>query len=134
MALLVPNVGEELALKNFLNHTAPQSQLMKLYTNNITPGETDTHSTYTEMSTQGYASKALTGSSWVITPGAPTSAAYAEQTWTFDGTGGSTSVYGYYVVQTTSGVLMWAERFSDGPYTIANNGDQIKITPTITAD
>ena len=85
------------------------------------------------MSTQGYASKALTGTSWVVTPGAPTSAAYAQQTWTFDGTGGSTVVYGYYVVQASSGVLMFAERFGTPP-TIVNNGDQIKVTPTITAD
>jgi hypothetical protein len=41
----------------------------------------------------------------------------------------SQNVYGYFVVQTTSGILLWAERFSDGPYPIANNGDQIKVTP-----
>lgn len=90
MAGLIPNAGEELALKNFLNHTAPQDQVLKLYVNDVTPGETDTAASYTEMSTQGYVSKALTGTSWVVTPGAPTSAAYAQQTWTFDGTGGAT--------------------------------------------
>lgn len=130
---LVPDTGETLALKNFLNHTAPQDQLLKLFVNNVTPAEGDTAASYTEMSTQGYASKALTGTSWVVTPGAPTSAAYAQQTWTFDGTGGSTVVYGYYVVQASSGVLMFAERFGTPP-TIVNNGDQIKVTPTITAD
>jgi len=57
---------------------------------------------------------------------------YAEQTWTFTGSFGAT-VYGYYVVQTTSGILMWAERDAS-PYTPANNGDQIKLTPKITAD
>ena len=133
MAGLVPNAGEELALKNFLNHTAAQDQTLKLFVNNVTPAEGDTAGSYTEMSTQGYASKALTGTSWVVTPGAPSSAAYAQQTWTFDGTGGATVVYGYYVVQAVSGVLMFAERFATPP-TIANNGDQIKLTPTITAD
>jgi len=32
------------------------------------------------------------------------------------------------------GELVYAERFTDGPYVIVNNGDLIKITPTITAD
>lgn len=130
---LVPDTGETLALQNFLNHTAPQDQLLKLFVNNYTPVEGSVAADFTEMSTQGYASKALTGTSWVVTPGAPTSAAYAQQTWTFDGTGGSTVVYGYYVVQASSGVLMFAERFGTPP-TIVNNGDQIKVTPTITAD
>ena len=72
MAGLVPDTGETLALKNFLNHTAPQDQVLKLFVNNGTPAEGDTAASYTEMSTQGYASKALTGTSWVVTPGAPT--------------------------------------------------------------
>lgn len=133
MAGIVANAGEELALKNFLNHTAPQNQVLKLFVNNVTPAEGDTAASYTEMSTQGYASKALTGTSWTVTPGAPSSASYAQQTWTFDGTGGATTVYGYFVVQAVSGILMFAERFASPP-TIVNNGDQIKLTPTITAD
>ncbi len=133
MAGIVGNAGEVLALKNFLNHTAPQDQVLKLFANDVTPAEGDTAASYTEMSTQGYASKSLTGTSWTVTPGAPSSASYAQQTWTFDGTGGATVVYGYFVVQAVSGVLMFAERFASPP-TIANNGDQIKLTPTITAD
>lgn len=132
MALLTPNQGEDLALKAFLNHTAPQNQELKLYTNNITPAETDVEGGYTEAAGNGYADIALTGSSWVLTPGAPTEAAYPQQTYTFTGALGN--VYGYYVTQVTSGKLLWAERFSDGPYNIQNNGDQIKITPKITCD
>lgn len=127
--LVVPNVGEGRMLHNFLNKTAAEDQTVKLYVNNITPSETDTDSTYTEMSTQGYADKDLTGASWSVTEGAPSFGSYAQQVWTFDGTGGTTNVYGYYVVQQSSGILLWAERFSDGPYTVTNNGDQIKITP-----
>ena len=73
---------------------------------------------------------AWTGTSWTPDPGPPYSAVYAQQTWTFDGTGGATTVYGYYVVQAGSGELMFAERFGTPP-TIASNGDQIKLTPTI---
>ncbi len=132
MALVVPNAGEADGLNYFVNKTAPQNLVLRLYTNNVTPGETDTAATYTEASGNGYASVTLTGASWVITEGAPSNAAYAQQTFTFSGALGN--VYGYYLTRATSGVIAFAERFSDGPYNIANNGDQIKITPTITFD
>jgi hypothetical protein len=53
MTLVVPNNGEGLALANFLNKTAPQNQTMMLYSNNITPAETDTTATYTEATFTG---------------------------------------------------------------------------------
>ena len=132
MTLLVPNVGEARMLKAVVNHTVPQDLVLKLFTNNVTPGETDTAGTYTEASGNGYAAITLTGSSWTITEGAPSDASYAQQTFTFTGNLGN--VYGYFIVQASSGILLWAEKFSDGPYNIVNNGDQIKITPKITLD
>lgn len=130
--LVVPNVGEDLALKALLNHTAGVNQTLKLFTSNTTPAETDTAATFTEASGNGYAAINLTGSSWVFTPGAPSQAAYAEQTFTFTGALGN--VYGYFVIQQGTGTLLWAERFTGAPFNIANNGDQIKVTPVITAD
>jgi hypothetical protein len=132
MALLVPNAGEVAMLNMVLNKSTPENQTLKLYTNNITPAETDTAATYTEASGNGYAAVGLTGASWTVTSGAPSSAATAQQTFTFTGALGN--VYGYFIVMATAGTILWAERFSDGPYNIANNGDQIKITPTFTLD
>lgn len=129
MTLLVPNVGEGRMLKAIVNHTAPENLVLKLYTSNTTPAETDTAATYTEASGNGYSSVTLTGASWTITEGAPSYAQYAQQTFTFTGALGN--VYGLFLIQTTSTILMWAERFTDGPYNIQNNGDQIKITPYI---
>lgn len=129
MALLVPDVGEDRCLKAVLNHTPPQDLLIKLFTNNWTPTEADIAGTYNEASGFGYVAKTLTGSSWTISGTAPTAATYAQQTWTFTGALGQ--VFGYYVVQAISGVLMWAERFSDGPYPVNNNGDQVLIAPRI---
>jgi len=134
MALLVPNRGEQSVLELVTNKRAVENLTLKLYVNNVTPAEGDTAASYTEMSTQGYVAKALTGASWTVTGGAPSDATAALQTWTFDGTGGLTQVYGYFLVGTTSALLYWAERFSDGPYPIANNGDKINLTPKITAD
>lgn len=129
MALVIPDVGEDIALKNLVNHTAPQNLVLRLFTNNVTPGESDTAGTYTEQSGSGYSAITLTGASWSVSGGV---ASYAQQTFTF--TAAASSVYGYYLTQATSGILVAAERFVSGaPFAINNNGDEIKITPTITA-
>lgn len=133
MALLVPNNGEGDALSYFVNKSAPENLILKLFTSNTTPAEADTAGTYTEASGSGYAAITLTGASWAApVEGAPSSIAYAEQTFTFTGALGN--VYGYYCVRASSGRIAYVERFSNGPYNIQNNGDAIKITPTITAD
>lgn len=134
MTMVVPDDGEGLALANFLNKTAPQDQKLCLYSNNITPAETDTAATYTISAWTGYADIALTGATWTVTQGAPSHADYAQQTFTSTAGSQSAANYGYFVKQTTSGKIMWAERFAGAPYTIVNNGDNIQITPVITMD
>lgn len=134
MTLLVPNNGEGDALSYIVNKGTPENLVLRLFKSNTTPGETDTAGTYTEADFTGYAAITLTGASWVVTEGAPGSAAYAQQTFTSSAGAQSQSVYGYYLTRASSGRIAWAERFADGPYTIVNNGDQIKITPTITLD
>jgi hypothetical protein len=132
MALVVPNAAENVMLQNILNKTASEDMVLKLYTNDYTPIETSVEGSFTEAAGDGYAALTLAGASWTITPGAPSSAAYAQQTFMFTGALGD--VYGYFVVQESSGKIMWAERFSNGPYNIQNNGDEIKVTPTITLE
>lgn len=134
MSLVLPNQGEQIALEALLNKTAPQNLDLKLFKSNTTPGEADTEATYTEATFTGYAAVQLTAANWTVTPGAPTEAAYAQQTFTSSAGSQNENVYGYYIVQRVSGKLVWAERFSDGPYNIVNNGDAIKVTPKITGD
>jgi hypothetical protein len=135
MALLVQNNGEGDALQYFTNKAAPENLVLRLYTSNTTPAETDTAASYTEAAWTGYAAITLTGASWgAPSEGAPSSIAYAQQTFTSSAGQGPINNYGYFMTRFTSGRVALAERFSDGPYAISNNGDQIKITPTITAD
>ena len=135
MALLVPNNGEGDALQYFVNRATPENLILRLYQNNITPAETDTAATYTEATWTGYSAATLTGATWgAPSEGAPSSIAYAQQTFTSSAGSQNQSNYGYYMVRATSGRIALAERFSDGPYVIVNNGDLIKVTPTITAD
>lgn len=134
MALLVPNTGEVIALSLLVNKTSPENLVYRLYATNVTPSETDTAATFTEATGGGYAAITLTGASWTVTGGAPTSAAYAQQTYTFTGAlTTNATIYGYFVTQATSGTLVLAEAFTTN-FTPASNGDTIKLTPQITAD
>jgi len=131
MTLRIPDVGETRLLGNMVGKNTPENQLLKLFSNNITPADADVAGTYTEITGGGYAAKTLTATSWnAPTSGAPSFIDYAQQTWTFTASVGN--VYGYYVVGETSGTLLWSERFSDGPYNVAASGDIIRVTPKIT--
>lgn len=133
MTLVVVNNGEAIALGYYVNKNTPENLKYCLFATNITPAETDTAGTYTEAAGGGYANITLTGASWTITPGAPGTAAYAQQTYTFTGAlTTNPTIYGYYVLRASTGDLMHAEAFSS--FTPANNGDNIKLTPQITAD
>jgi len=136
MALLVPNIGEIESLRYLIaqnNHTAsladqsPRNLVLKLFTSNTTPAESDVPSptAYYEpygvgntnaygfapttgypycvnnRSDQVYTSQTgilLNGSRWRINNvGSGTTASYPEQTFTFTGDAGD--VYGYYVTR-----------------------------------
>lgn len=133
MTLVVPNVGENLMLAHALNKTAPEDLTLKLYKNNVTPGESDTAGTFTEATFTGYASVSLTGSNWTITSGAPTAAVYAQQTFQSSANQTPETVYGYFVIGASSGTLYWAERF-DTSQVIQNNNDTIRVTPRLTGE
>lgn len=125
MTLVVPNVGEVAMLEAIVGLAAT----LKLFTNDQTPAAGDTDTDYDEASGFGYSDEALTSGSWVITPGAPSNGAYPMVVFSFTGALGN--VYGYYVVDAMGG-LLWAERFTDGPYLVAHDGDDIKVVPVFT--
>ena len=84
MPLIVPNASEVTLLQFALGYATPGNQLLKLFTNNITPSDTDVAASYTVMSGQGYADITLTKSSWSVTSSAGVgTAVYGQQTWTF---------------------------------------------------
>lgn len=133
MPALIPNVGEGDALSFFVNKAAPTNLILKLFKNDKTPAEGDVAADYTECDFDGYAPVTLTGANWAVTEGAPSSASYAQQVFTNAGTVAQ-SVYGYYLVRASTGRIAYAERFTGAPFVVQNTGDEIKITPTITAD
>lgn len=132
MALNFPDVGENLVLEMIVNKTAPQNLLLKLFKNNITPSDTDTAGTYTEATFGGYAAISLTGATW-NTAAVGTITYSAQQTFTCNAVA-SDDIYGYYVVQAVSGILLYSERDVSAPFAIRNSGDAVKLTPTISAN
>lgn len=130
MTILVPDVGENLTLEMIVNRTAAQNLVLKLFKSNTTPSESDTDATYTEADFTGYSAITLTGASWGAA--ASGSIAYAQQTFTASGTPNN-DIYGYFMVQASSGTLLLAERDAAAPFAVRTSGDNIKITPTITA-
>lgn len=134
MALVVCNNGEVVALSYLVNKvTTTRDLVLRLFATNVTPAETDTAGSYTEAAGGGYANKTLTGASWTVTGGAPTTASYAQQDFTFTGTLTTNgTVYGYYMTRATDADLILAETFTS--FVPTNNGDKILLTPQITAD
>lgn len=129
MPLRVPNQGETTALNILVNKTASENLRLRLYSNDVTPGEADVLATYTEVAGFGYSNLLLTPASWVTTSGDPSFVSYPEVVFTFTGAFGT--VYGYYITGETSGVVRWAERFAT-PFVVTDSGDKVKVTAILT--
>lgn len=134
MSIVIPNGGEAIVLEYLVNKDAPEDLVLRLFQNDVTPAEADTTAAYTEATFTGYASKTLAGASWATTLGAPSDVAFAEQTFASTANQAVQNIYGYYYVRATTLDLVGAERFTNAPFAIQNNGDEIRITPQITAD
>jgi hypothetical protein len=120
MAALIPQVGDQKLLQDCLSNGS--NWTLKLYTNNssgtgYTPTATDTAATYTEASITGYTAQTLTrsvsGSTWSTpTTATPSVSNYNGTTGVTFTVTGSGTVYGYFIVDATSGTLITAEKFS----------------------
>lgn len=133
MTILVPSASEKLLADFMLGVAVPGNQQMKLFVNNVVPDDNTVNATLTEMSTLGYVAKTLTKTAWTNTAGAvgfPATGVYATQTWTFTA-GTAVTVFGYWVIDVTTGLMLWVESFAS-PKIVQNTGDQIIITPQIT--
>lgn len=140
MALVVPNTADVLMLKYILNQLttdgnpggAGGQRILRLFKNgNLIPAKTTLAAEITELTHPDYTAKTLLGANWTIaTSSAGTNTAvYSEQVFTFSS---GVSVYGYYVT-TTTGSLLWVERFSTTPFTLTGAGE-IAVIPRLTLD
>lgn len=133
MTLLVPYSAQVLFLQRILTEDCK----LKLFSNDHTPGQTDTVASLTEVSGGGYAEITLTFANWTITEGDPSVAVYTDfQDWNFTGTtSGPGTIYGYYITDDGETELLWEERFdpADVPFTPIS-GSLVRVKPRITSD
>lgn len=129
MAFSFVNGGRKIVTEAFINKTAPQDLSLRLFTNNITPADTTVAGDLTQATFTGYSAKTLTGSSWgAANNGRPSVSTYPIQTFTSTVTQATQNIYGYYVVQTSSGILLGLERFIDAPIPVTNINDAVTVT------
>lgn len=101
---------------------------IRLYGNNLTPGDSNITADFTEISGGGYTSKPLTFANWTISSGSP--ATYPAQQWTFTGAiAGPGTVYGFYVTRNNDGKFQFGGKF-DAPISPVN-GSVVNVTPTV---
>ena len=128
--LVVPKIAQEVMLRNILRPTL----ILKLFTNNVIPNANSRADDFKEADFLGYSPIHLIGTEWTIQPGLPTVATYPPQQFKSDASQTVQGIFGYFVVETGGGILLWAERFNDGPYPIGNRNDVIQITPSFTLE
>ena len=130
MSLVMSSIGDVESLKRVLNYSAADDVKIHLFTNNHTPVAADTLSNYTESTATGYGAVTLTGTDWTIsTIGGVTTATHATAV-TFTYTAAE-NVYGYYITNNASTVLLWAELFSTY-CPIPSGGGSVSVIPKIT--
>ena len=123
MAIQLTTTGINTMLSSFLGS---EGQILKLYSNDVDPEASTTVTQFTEFTGDGYSEKTLESTNWSVSAGVATT---TPQTWEF--TGATGEVYGYYLVGASTGKLIAAEKFSNGPYTVAVSGDKITVSITL---
>lgn len=137
MALQVSYEGEgHFILDVLFGALAVNNLTLRLYTNDVTPGNSHTNASFTEADTDwGYAAAALSRGSWTINAGSgatKTNCTYAEQTFTFATYSGTADyVYGYYLTFADGATqrLFGAEKFESR--ILLATDLTLKITPKI---
>ena len=108
---------------------AAEPVLVHLYSNDYTPSSLRPPSLdqLVEVTGSDYAAKRISPTSWSV----EAEAAVAQPVrWDFEHRHGA--VVGYFVTGVESRLLLWAERFVDGPYRMEAAQDSITIDPRVT--
>lgn len=132
MSSVIPQVAQVAALNAWL---AARVLTLRLFSNNITPGVTNTMGSYIEVAGGGYAAIPLVFAEFTVTAGTPSVALYDDfQDFEFTGvTTAPGTIYGYYITDSANNLIQ-AERFPDAdvPFT-PGNGSIVRVKPRITA-
>lgn len=122
MSYVVPLASRQRLLLRLLD----EPWTMRLYQNGHEPAETDTSDDYVEAEFPGYRAAVITSGSWKFDDANATSERQIFEV-SIDMLE-PVYIAGYYTTN-SDGALGWALRFSDGPYRLKNDGDNVRIVP-----
>lgn len=127
VCLIVPEEGQKKLLDMLVGATGFTGVRLRLYKNNYTPVAGSVYSSFTEADFSGYAGVTPSFSAATIVNGKGNIQDSAARDFTHNGGGTANTVYGYYVVESGSTKILWAERFPS-PLLMSVGGDKITIT------
>ena len=102
---------------------------VRLYQNNFTPLVGSVLGDFTVATFSGYAAQAPTFGAAAIDGNGNAKADASALSFTHNGGGTANSIYGWYMVDTGTGVVCQAERFAAAPLSFAVSGDDVTVTP-----
>lgn len=144
MAGRLVNQGETLALNLLVNAESLEDVVLRLFKNDVESGlsaaqkEALTEADFTEADFTGYAAVTLVGdgggasNEWTATPGDPGEITHAEVVFASTASQAAQQIFGWYLTRVTGGELVMYD-YLNAAVTIENDGDQIRITPKLTA-
>lgn len=130
MAIVVTNDGLELIADTWFNDATAQDHFRyRLFTNDVTPTATSVYSTFTAAVNTAEGHIVVGGGEWTIdADGGVATATASEITFTVND---SETYYGYFVSNASNSLCLWAERFSEGPFSYPSSGGELSITPKL---
>jgi len=131
MGLVVPDVGEVILLDVLVNGDTLAAFECRLYQNNYTPVQGSTLSNFTVATFSGYAADWTTFGPATIVSNKGKIVATTPVSFVHNGGATSNTIYGYYIVDTVTNEVVWAEKFA-ASQAMSNNGDTINIPLQLT--
>ena len=124
MAVVFMNAGLDKLTQIILRKLTAVDYKVHLYVNNLTPLVTSVIGDFTECTLAGYAAASLTGGNWTgSTTGGVATYNYPAIAYTFSAYAGGTTIYGYYVSDSSSTYAIWAELFGTSFAVPAGGGE-----------
>lgn len=118
--------GLEKILGGGLQNITVENWQLRLSVANWTPAYTSVIGDITEATDSTYAPIDLVGATWVLTDsGGITTATYPQQSFTF--TSGGETVYGFYLVGSSSTTTMYFGQLAAAPFLIPTGGAVVKV-------
>lgn len=134
MPIVLPNEGLVDLLTYMIKSTISGvgNWELRLFQNNYTPIQSSILSNFTVATFTGYSAVTLTRGNWttptIISDHAVSTYTTSPQVWTCGATGNT--IYGYYMVDTTAGVVRGAERFASS--VVLTDGGVLALLPRLT--